>query len=71
MTKIELVRQHLLINGEITSWQAIEMYGATRLSAIIFELRKRGYDIRTIMREGTDRYGNTSQYANYVLKGEE
>lgn len=69
MNKHQLVRDHLLEHGSITSWEAINHYGATRLSAIIFDLRKKGYDIRTIMREETDRYGNTCQYANYVYKG--
>lgn len=67
--KHQLVKEHLLKHGSITSWEAIQEYGATRLSSIIFNLRKSGYDIDTIMKEGTDRYGNTSQYANYVLKG--
>lgn len=71
MNKHQLVKDHLLEHGNITSWEAIQKYGATRLSAIIFNLRKKGYDIRTIMREETDRYGNTCQYANYVLKGKE
>ena len=71
MNKHQLVKEHLLEHGSITSWEAIQNYGATRLSAIVFNLRKQGYDIRTIMREETDRYGNTCQYANYVLKGKE
>ena len=54
----------------ITSMEAIEMFGATRLSAIIFNLRKRGYDIETIKMETIDRYGNLVQYGKYVLKGE-
>lgn len=70
MNKHQLVKEHLLKNGSITSWEAIQSYGATRLSAIIFNLRKQGMDIRTIMREECDRYGNTCQYANYVYKGE-
>lgn len=69
MNKHQKVKEHLLEHGSITSWEAINKYGATRLSSIIFNLRKQGYDIRTIMREDTDRYGNTSPYANYVLKG--
>ncbi len=53
----------------ITSMQAFDMFGATRLSAIIFELRKK-YDIETILEEGINRFGGTMQYARYVLKGE-
>ena len=66
-TKKQKVKEHLLEHGSITSWEAIQKYGATRLAVIIFDLRREGYDIRTIMREEADRYGNVSQYANYVL----
>ena len=44
-TKTQLVKSHLLERGKITSWEAIENYGATRLSAIIFNLRDRGMPI--------------------------
>lgn len=69
MNKTELVRQHLLRFGSITSWQAINLYGETRLASVICSLRDKGYDIRTIMCEFQDKYGNIGRYANYVLKG--
>ena len=37
-TKHFRVKNHLIKNGTIDSWTAIELYGATRLSAIIFNL---------------------------------
>ena len=49
---------------------AIKMFGATRLSAIIFNLRKQGHDIETVMVEGTTRYGTPTQYAKYIYRGE-
>ena len=67
MNKHQKVREHLKEKGSITSWEAIQEYGATRLSAIIFDLRKT-MDIETLMIEQTDRYGNRSQFAKYVLK---
>lgn len=67
MNKTELVRQHLLNHGSITSWEAIQLYGETRLADVILKLRQRGWDIRTLMCEMTDRYGNEGQYAKYVL----
>ena len=70
MNKAQLVKDHLLEHGSITSWEAIEKYGATRLSAIIFNLRKKGYDIDSVRVEGIDRYGNDSHFVRYVLKGE-
>lgn len=54
-------------NGSITSMEAIELFGATRLSAIIFNLRKRGHDIGTVTKGMTDRYGHAVNYAKYVL----
>ena len=51
----------------ITSMQAFELYGVTRLSAKIFALRKKGYKIETVIEEGKNRYGDTTKYARYVL----
>lgn len=67
-TKHNQVRQHLLSHGHITSWEAIQIYGATRLSAIIFNLRKEGYDIETREELAKDRNGNTCRYANYIYR---
>mgnify|MGYP002524028710 CR=1 FL=1 len=67
MNKHQLVKRHLQEFGSITSWEAIDLYGATRLSAIIFNLRKT-MDIDTMMIEATDRYGNTCPYAKYIYK---
>ena len=71
MTKTQAIKDHLKINGSITTWQAIQMYGETRLSAVIHNLRKSGWDIESNWKEGTDRNGNDSRWVEYVLKGEE
>ncbi len=65
--KSEVLR-HLQEKGSITSLQAIELYGATRLSGIIFKLKKEGYNIITRYDNDTlDKYGNRCSFANYVL----
>lgn len=69
MSKTEKIAMHLLEKGSITSWEAIQEYGATRLSAIIFNLRKRGMDIRTERVDFTDRFGSKAYYAKYILEG--
>ena len=55
----------------ITSKEAFEEFGATRLSGIIFELRKRlketEYDIVSVWRHGINRYGRNTRYVEYVL----
>ena len=48
-TKHSKVRAHINRYGSITSWKAIDAYGATRLSAIIYNLRhKENLNIKTI-----------------------
>lgn len=65
--KTTQIINHLKRYGSITSLEAIEMYGATRLSAIIYNLRKQGYNIETMKMQFTDRYGNYSTYGKYVM----
>ena len=54
----------------LTSMQAFHMFGATRLAAIIFNLRQRGYNIETFDMESTNRYGEAVRYAKYIYRGE-
>ena len=65
--KTEKVLNHLKEHGAITSLEAIELYGATRLSDIIYRLRKKGMKIETLDLPFTDRYGTKSTYGKYVL----
>ena len=65
--KTTKVLEHLQTYGYITSLEAIDKYKATRLSAIIFNLRKRGFDIDTIMIPFIDSDGTKSTYGKYVL----
>lgn len=66
-TLINLVSKHLVKHRRITSMQAFDLYGATRLSAIIYVLRGKGYPIITTMKEGVNRYGNPVRYGEYSL----
>lgn len=67
VTKSGLVKAHLLKHKSITSLEAIEKYSATRLSAIIFTLRKKGFSIVTKDVTIKDRFGNNCIYGKYVL----
>lgn len=65
----DAVVKHLKTYGNITQKQANDYYGASRLSAIIFNLRyKEGYAIETHMTVGKNRFGHTTEFAKYVLK---
>jgi hypothetical protein len=64
MSKVDQVVKHLKTRGHITSWQAIQLYRATRLADIIFNLRSKGMEINTVMCvKGKERY------ARYVYMG--
>lgn len=67
-TKTSLVGAHLHRYGSITSWKAIEAYGATRLSAIIHVLRhERNLNIVTHKIKFKDKFGNEEIVAKYQL----
>lgn len=71
MSKKDRVLKHLRTHKKgITSLEAFERYGATRLSAIIFDLRKEGYDIETNTIQVKDRYGAKCYVAQYLLNKE-
>lgn len=69
MNKTLAVLKHLQEHGSITSWEAIQLFKATRLSAIIFNLNKR-YLIVPEWCEGTDSFGNHCRWVRYVYCGE-
>lgn len=52
----------------LTSMEAIEMFGVTRLSAIIYNLRK-DHKIDTVPIEDTTRFGEHTTYGRYYYRG--
>ena len=50
--------------------EAFAKYGATRLSAIIFDLKKEGYLIKTTSVTRRNQDGNSCTYAEYSLMTE-
>ena len=68
ISKTEKVKQHLIKRGHITSWEAIINYRATRLSAIIFELKKRGMEIESVDVHTVDKDGNRVFFTEYFYK---
>lgn len=68
-SQTQAVLQHLIDNKTITSWEAITEYGATRLSAIIYNLRKKGYIITTDKKLVKNRFGQSTLIAVYQYGG--
>lgn len=71
MNKTKAIQLHLIEKGNITSWEAIKEYGATRLSAIIYNLRRHGMNIESERVDFTDRFGNKSSFAKYIFKDDD
>ena len=62
--QLNQIRNHLLIFGSITSWQAIQKYGITRLSGYIYLLKEKGFKIDTVSKRNAK---NTGNYGLYIL----
>lgn len=61
------ILEYMKKNNGITSRDAFTHLGITRLSARIKELRELGYDISTIMVDGTNIFGEPVRYGLYRL----
>lgn len=67
ITQEDRVLKFMQDTGSITSWQAIQQFGITRLSAKIFNLRREGYEITNKMRFSKNRYGEPIHFVEYQL----
>ena len=67
MNQTQAVLRHLKQFKGITSFEAFTEYGATRLSSIIFELRKK-YNIVDEWVERENRFGDKIRFKRYILK---
>lgn len=51
----------------ITSKDAIDLFGCTRLASVIFSLKKKGHNIECIRESVPTRYGRNVSVARYKL----
>ena len=51
-TQKEIIRQHLEEYGKITAWDAITKYHITRTAHYIYQLKKEGMKIHTVLKKG-------------------
>lgn len=70
ITQKHIILEHLKTFNHITSIEAFSNYGVTRLSAVIFLLRKDGYDIDSEPIHITNRFGGKCTFAKYILRGD-
>jgi len=66
-TQTRQVYQHLQEHGSITPLQALSLYGCFRLGARIWDLRKSGVQIKTIIVPVCTKAG-VSKVAKYVIE---
>lgn len=66
MTQGERVLDYMQEYGSITSLEAFRDLGITRLSGVIFDLRKL-YPINSITEKSRNRYGEETSYSRYYL----
>ena len=62
------VLAHLIEHGSITTYEAYQKYGCTRLPSRIYDYRQKGYEIESDSLTTKNRYGNTVTVAVYRLK---
>ena len=70
MTQKQAVLNHLLLGKELSSIQAIDLYGITRLGAYILILKKEGYIINSRREKVKNRFGHTSNPSIYSISKE-
>lgn len=67
MTQEQRVLNYIREYGSITSMQAFTDLKITRLSARIFNLRARGFNIENVSHTYKNGQGTTTTYTEYVL----
>jgi len=65
----QILLEHFRRFKSITSLDAFEMYGMTRLSAVIYSLKKDGYIFEDEMIDVENRYGKKIRVKAYTLLG--
>lgn len=61
------ILEHMRTYGGITSLEAFEQYGCTRLSGRIWDLKHKGYNITSKQEKVLNRYGEPVIYSRYYL----
>lgn len=68
MTQKQRVLDYIREFGSISSMEAFEDLGITRLSAVIFDLKESGHEFDTKTEHGKNRFGEKTSFARYSLK---
>ena len=66
-TQCDRILLHLKEYGSITSIEAFVDYGIMRLASRINNLKNRGHLIKSELKTGKNRFGDTTHYCVYTL----
>lgn len=66
-----LILAHFEQGKTLTCKQAEELFGCMRLPARVWELNRAGFNIRSRMVKGVNRFGRPVRYAEYYVGGDE
>lgn len=67
-SKTKKILEYLKEHKTITSMEAFSLFHATRLSGIIFNLRKKGHIISSTLKDGIDNEGRYYRYSIYTYE---
>lgn len=67
ITMKDRVFRYLQDNGSITTWEAIQQLGCTRLSEYIRQLRTEGVPVDDKWLERKNRYGENIKFKSYFI----
>jgi hypothetical protein len=67
VTQQDRILRYLKDNSSITSWEAIKEFGVTRLSAVIYNLKKKGYVFGEEWVSTVNRYEEPVTFKKYIL----
>lgn len=62
---------YMLKGNHITSMQAFELFGCTRLSSYIYFYKKSGYNVKSKLLLGRNRYKESTVYSEYWIEPKE
>lgn len=70
MTQKQRILEHLKKYGSITTWDSFSLYGDTRLSDKIYQLKKDNYEFDEEWITKKNRYGKPVSFKKYILREE-
>ena len=66
-TQLDALLNHFIMRGGLTSFEAFERFGCTRLAARVLELSRKGYRFRRDPVKVVTRYGARVTVTKYTL----